>query len=125
MLASETDLQVKSTKYIHDAEEVLFAIQASVDRVNEPSHASDISSAKAKKNKLQDFLQGKDGPGSLGERVEALAPVHTELKSACNAEAKKLCPSELQLHVLSAAVSNLQALGDASGAKLDEALAAK
>merc|ERR1712032_1055037 len=57
-----------------------------------------------------------------GERVEALVPAHTELKSAANSEDKKLCPSEVEIQVLRDAASNLKALGDANSAKLDEAL---
>jgi len=122
LLAAETALQAKSTNYIRDAEEVLFDIQASVDEVNEPFHASGISSVEAEKTKNQDFLKGKGGPDSLGERVEALVPAHTELKSAANSEDKKLCPSEVEIQVLRDAASNLKALGDANSAKLDEAL---
>merc|ERR1712032_1237443 len=122
LLAAETALQTKSTNYIRDAEEVLFDIQASVDEVNEPFHASGISSVEAEKTKHQDFLKGKGGPDSLGERVDALVPAHTELKSAANSEDKKLCPSEVEIQVLRDAASNLKALGDGNSAKLDEAL---
>jgi len=123
LLAAETALQTKSTNYIHDAEEVLFDIQASVDAVNEPFHASGISSVEAEKTKHQDFLKGTSGPDSLGERVEALVPAHTELKSTANSEDKKLCPGEVEIQVLRDAATNLKTLGDANSAKLDEALA--
>merc|ERR1712110_394120 len=123
LLATETDLQAKSTKYIHDAEEVLFDIQASVDTVNEPFHASGIPSVEAEKQKHQEFLAGTAGPGSLSDRVEALVPAHTELKSACNSDDKKLCPSEVEIEVLRNAATNLKDLGDSNSAKLDDALA--
>ena len=93
-----------------------------MDEVNEPFHASGISSVEAEKTKNQDFLKGKGGPDSLGERVEALVPAHTELKSVANSESKKLCPSEVEIQVLRDAASNLKDLGDANSAKLDEAL---
>ena len=99
LLAAETDLQTKSTNFIHDAE-VLFDVQASVDAVNKPFRASGMPSVEAEKTKFQDFLKGKTGPDALSERVEALVPAHTALATACNSGAKKLCPPDVELQVL-------------------------
>ena len=123
LLATETDLQTKSTNFIRDAEEVLFDVQASVDAVKEPFHASSIQAVEAEKTKFQDFLNGKGGPDALSERVEALVPAHTELKSASNSEEKKLVPADVEIQVLRDAAASLKAEGDANSGKLDEELA--
>ena len=125
LLATETHLQTKNTTYIQGAEKVLFDIQSSVDKVNEPFHASGIPSVEAEKANFEEFLQGECGPDSLGERVEALVPAYTELKSTNNSDHKDLCPSELQLQVLRDAASNLKVLCDVRSRKLEELLVAE
>lgn len=125
LLANEVDLQTKSTKYTRDAEKLLFDIQASTDSVDEPFYASGIPSVEAEIEKRKVFLDGNNGPAALNERVEGLVPEYTVLKEAANSDDKKLCPSEVEIDVIRAAVSKLKDAADAESGQLDEALAAE